>query len=372
MGKFAKACGWLMASAAMYVTPVSVSAADAPKENARWYRGNTHAHTNNSDGDSAPDVVARWYKDHGYHFLFLTDHGYVNDVSGLNALLGGHDRFLVLSGQEITQSRKAEEGSVAHVNGLFTDQIIEPEGEEACFAWGCEGVIPETYPLRAAIDANIANVTAQDGVAQLNHPNFLWTMAPQDLETLPDYTLLEVWNGSGHVHNLGGDGGSHGLRPSAEGFWDYALSMGRIVWGAGADDSHNFRAKRPSDRFYAAPGQAWIMLQAKELSPSAVKKALRCGDFYATNGVTLSTIAVDGDAVSLTIEAGDSAAGFTTQFIGQGGAVLREVHGLNPRYEFTGTEAYVRASIIDSNGARGWTQPVFLDRRSELLAKECN
>ena len=31
----------------------------------RWFRGNTHTHTNLSDGDSAPEVVARWYKNHG-------------------------------------------------------------------------------------------------------------------------------------------------------------------------------------------------------------------------------------------------------------------------------------------------------------------
>ena len=26
----------------------------------RWYKGNTHTHTLNSDGDSTPDEVARW------------------------------------------------------------------------------------------------------------------------------------------------------------------------------------------------------------------------------------------------------------------------------------------------------------------------
>ena len=29
-------------------------------EGSRWYKGNTHAHTLNSDGDSTPDEVARW------------------------------------------------------------------------------------------------------------------------------------------------------------------------------------------------------------------------------------------------------------------------------------------------------------------------
>ncbi|NIQ53587.1 MAG: hypothetical protein GWN71_09235, partial [Gammaproteobacteria bacterium] len=41
-------------------------------QDARWWRGNTHTHTTESDGDSSPEVVARWYRDHGYHFLVLS------------------------------------------------------------------------------------------------------------------------------------------------------------------------------------------------------------------------------------------------------------------------------------------------------------
>lgn len=40
----------------------------------RWYKGNTHTHTLNTDGDSPPDAVVKWYAGHGYNFLVLTDH----------------------------------------------------------------------------------------------------------------------------------------------------------------------------------------------------------------------------------------------------------------------------------------------------------
>jgi len=43
-------------------------------EQLRWFKGNTHTHTLNSDGDSTPDEVVKWYREHGYHFLVLTDH----------------------------------------------------------------------------------------------------------------------------------------------------------------------------------------------------------------------------------------------------------------------------------------------------------
>uniref|UniRef100_UPI0035629AE7 PHP domain-containing protein n=1 Tax=Gemmatimonas sp. TaxID=1962908 RepID=UPI0035629AE7 len=41
---------------------------------AGWLKGNTHTHTTNSDGDTAPEEVARWYKNRKYDFLVLSDH----------------------------------------------------------------------------------------------------------------------------------------------------------------------------------------------------------------------------------------------------------------------------------------------------------
>src|SRR5262245_35808890 len=46
----------------------------------RWYKGNTHTHTVNSDGDSTPVEVVRWYREHDYNFLVLSDHNYLTEV----------------------------------------------------------------------------------------------------------------------------------------------------------------------------------------------------------------------------------------------------------------------------------------------------
>jgi hypothetical protein len=54
---------------------------------ATWWKGNLHTHTLWSDGDDYPEMVADWYKSHGYHFLALSDH---------NVLSQG-DRWLSLS-----------------------------------------------------------------------------------------------------------------------------------------------------------------------------------------------------------------------------------------------------------------------------------
>ena len=47
--------------------------APAVAPDARWLEGNTHTHTTNSDGDTAPDEVARWYKSTRYNFLVLSE-----------------------------------------------------------------------------------------------------------------------------------------------------------------------------------------------------------------------------------------------------------------------------------------------------------
>ena len=43
-------------------------------EQPRWWKGNTHTHTWWSDGDSPPEIVSAWYREHDYDFLVLSDH----------------------------------------------------------------------------------------------------------------------------------------------------------------------------------------------------------------------------------------------------------------------------------------------------------
>src|SRR5262245_60354964 len=44
-----------------------------------FQKGNIHAHSRWSDGDSHPDVLYEWYRSHGYRWLALTDHNKLTD-----------------------------------------------------------------------------------------------------------------------------------------------------------------------------------------------------------------------------------------------------------------------------------------------------
>lgn len=80
--------------------PTSGDSAGLQGTGRNWYKGNIH--TLNSNGDSTPDEVVRWYREHGYHFLVLCNHNFLTSVDALNTLHGADEQFLVIRGEEVT------------------------------------------------------------------------------------------------------------------------------------------------------------------------------------------------------------------------------------------------------------------------------
>lgn len=336
-----------------------LSACSEPGERQQhWYRGNTHTHTNSSDGDETPENVARWYQRHGYQFLFITDHERLSNTWWLNLRLGLPRDFLLLQGQEITQWSADPRKASAHVNALFVSQVIWPVGKRTCVGGGCGAIIDANVPLASTIIRNVHAIHAQHGIAQINHPNYRWSLEPSDLVDLPYGTLLEIWNAQHSAHNLGGVTAGGDKRLSAEGLWDVLLTQGKRIWGVAADDSHIFHSPQTNTQRGASPGQGWIMVRAKNLSPAAIKSSIAAGNFYASTGVALEDVRPTRSGLSLTVSPSRSAA-YVTRFVGDGGRILAKVSGTTASYRFHGTESYVRAVVVDNFGKQAWTQPVF-------------
>jgi hypothetical protein len=302
-----------------------------------WYKGNTHTHTLNSDGDSTPDEVVRWYRSHGYRFLVLTDHNFLTSVDGLNALHGANERFLVVRGEEVTD---AFGDKPLHVNGLNLARQVEPQHGTS---------ILDT--LQRTIDA----IRAADAVPHVNHPNFRWAITPEELRQIRGNKLLEIFNGHPEVNNLGGGG-----VPGLEAIWDTLLTAGTLVYGIAVDDAHVF--KDPGNPAVAGPGRGWVMVRAPRLEARALVDALERGDFYASTGVTLADYQVTAQAMTIKVAA-TTFAKYRIQFIGSGGRLLREVADASAEYAFTGNEGYVRAKVLESNGLVAWCQPALVPRR---------
>ncbi|NOT58716.1 MAG: CehA/McbA family metallohydrolase [Acidobacteria bacterium] len=302
----------------------------------RWYKGNTHTHTINSDGDSTPDEVVRWYREHKYNFLVLSDHNYLTEVAGLNNVFGAAEQFLLISGEEITDKFQQKP---LHINGLAVKELVKPQGGTS---------------VADTLQKNVDAIRRAAGVPHVDHPNFHWAITADDLKRVKNLKLFEIYNGHPTVNNLGGGG-----LPGLEAMWDDILSAGLPLYGIAVDDAHYF--KLPWDKTKARPGHGWVMVRAARLQASDILQALEQGDFYASTGVTLKEYQADSNAIRLTIEA-EKESKYVVQFIGKGGQVLQTSTSEVASYTFKGNELYVRAKVSESNGKAAWTQPVFIKK----------
>jgi hypothetical protein len=352
--------------------------APSPRPALRWFKGNTHTHTINTDGDSPADEVVRWYRQQKYHFVVLTDHDMVTPVDALNSIYGApstvsgtrrpdvpSNPFLVIPGEEVTDkfSPREQAGEVVkgrdldskelHLTAINVRKAVVPQGGGS---------------VSAVLQRNVDAIRAAGGFPIVNHPNFVWAFGAPELQGLRNAKAFELWNGHGQTHNQGAAG-----RPGTEQIWDQVLSAGTLIYGVAADDSHQFRNPGVPG-LMSPPGRAWIMVRALELTADAIVNALDRGDFYATTGIELEDYAVAPDSITIKVQP-HSRSKYDVTFIGKGGRVLQVVP-VDPDlsgsgttgplrivtppavYRIKGDEGYVRAKIVESNGNMAWTQPV--------------
>lgn len=333
----------------------------ASLEPPRWLRGNTHAHTARcGHADSSPEAVARWYLDHGYQFLVLSEHDEFIDPATVSLPEGRRPDFLLVPGEELTGPRGV------HTTALGVRALVD-------------GRAPKDLPAAGIIGLHVERTLDAGGVPILNHPNYRWAVRREDLLAVERLELFEVWNGHPAV-NYAGDA----AHPGTEALWDALLSSGRRAWGVASDDVHHLRAWG-ADR--SNPGRGWIVVQADALTTEAVVGAVRAGRFYASSGVALADVrtgprwlelAVDEDATRAELarglvaglpapDAADAEAGLALEAIGRDGRVLARVAGPRARFDLPAGEPYLRARAVwtrtrEGGGAErffAWTQPLF-------------
>lgn len=414
--------GWMLLSICVIATTPAWAETQAGVDSSasHWWKGNLHTHTFWSDGDHFPEMVVQWYKDHGYHFLALTDHNRLSQgqrwmtvtdkqraafedyrtrfgdrwietrrnekdqtqvrlkpLSECRCLFEQSGQFLLIQAEEISEK--------AHLNAINAVEVIPPQGGPT---------IPDILQNNVKAVLVQQEKTGQPMLVQINHPNFQWALTAEDMIGVQGARFFEVYNAHGFVNNDGND-----LRASTERMWDIVLAErlskvgpDDILYGVGVDDAHNYHKFEPQA---ANPGQAWVVVRAGQLTPESLIRAMNAGDFYASTGVTLKDVAFrDG---TLTVEvAPQEGVTYTIRFIGtrrgydpagrevinaagktirttriyspQVGAVLAEGQGLAASYTFSGDELYVRAKVISSRRNEkshvadeyeaAWVQPI--------------
>jgi hypothetical protein len=305
-----------------------------------WLRGTTHVHAQPS-GDSVVPVegVVRWYEDHKYDFIVLTDHNRVTDP-------GNHSRLIVIAGSELTHNRNGCEEPLGdgtcriHVNAI--GPTARPVGK---FAW-----TDYHEKNRFALYARAFDQAVKLGapLIQVNHPNWHWGMTSELLTRLANRgaKLVEIANSQFQIWNAGDSD-----HPSLESQWDAVLSTGAMLWGVASDDAHNYE---PAGGGKYPAGGGWVVVHARR-NPQAILDALSAGRFYASTGVTLSRAEADNDELVVKVEP-DANHTYTIEFIEQGKVVSTE-NGLSGRRQIP-RDGYVRAVVTRDDGKKAWVQPV--------------
>ena len=316
----------------MYSRSPQIERPDLPE--LKWFKGNIHTHTTESDGDDTPENVVRWYRRHGYDFLVLSDHNHLN----LFEYAAGRRRFkrpLMVPGEEVTLS--IHEGRTPiHINAIGISRVVEPIDARE--------IVP-------TMQANVDAIIDAGGIASINHPNSRWSFDHDHIKEVTGATLLEIYNGhpASNVHGAPG-------KASYEEIWDGVLSAGRTIFGVATDDSHHYKDFHPAR---SNPGRGWIVVRAEALEVEAILDGLASGRFYSSTGVELDDLDQSAEAVSLSVRTERDFI-YTTAFIGRGGKVLHESTGPEASYEPSGEEGYVRAVVRSSSGTKAWTQPVLI------------
>ncbi|HQU70068.1 MAG TPA: CehA/McbA family metallohydrolase [Albidovulum sp.] len=295
----------------------------------RFWRGNLHTHSTNSDGVLDPSEVCRRYRDEGYDFMALTDHfiGFYKYPMTDTRAFRTRD-FTTIIGAEL-HTGKQSNGELWHILAVgLPDDFAPPEA-------------PHFSPVEGSESAADLALRARNAGAfvAIAHPQ--WSgLTLADARTVEAAHAVETYN---HGCWAGCD--------RADGFAinDLLLSEGRRINLVATDDAH-----------FSEPDHfgGWVMVKAEENDPEALVAALKAGLHYSTQGPEIRRV----ELTEKTIEVECSAA---VSVIVQGhGQAAKAVHGLSmtraslPLERFR-KSPWLRVTVVDRAGKRAWSNPVW-------------
>lgn len=396
-------CAWLLVG----VRPNANSSGHvlAAGDQLRWYRGNIHTHSLWSDGDDFPEMIAQWYKDHGYDFLSFSDHnttqggqrwvriadatrthafaklqarfpeGWVEERTNaegrlevrlktfdeVTAEIGSPGKFLLMPGEEISDRFR---NIPVHLNATNLREPVPPMGGDSVYD-----------VMQRNTDALVAQRerTGQPMIIHLNHPNFCYAITAEELARVRGENYFEIYNGHTQVCNAGDE-----QHASTERMWDVILTQRvarlrlPLMFGLATDDSHHYHdiPSRADE-----PGRGWIVVLARALAPDEIIQALERGAFYASTGVAVSRVASSPREIEVCVEP-EEGVSYTIDFIGTRlgfdpenevvldarkiprrttrrysndiGRVLKTQTGPRAAYQFDDDDLYVRARVTST------------------------
>ncbi len=237
-------------------------------ETGQWYKGDLHAHSTHSDGDSpVADIIAR-AEDLGLNFFALTDH----DTS----MQGNPSHF---SDPDYYSEKMVLLYGVEWTSGLGHANIWS----SAPFAY------QELWQANRENDAAAAIAAAhtQEALFSINHPAASLCCPWEYLEE-SGIDSIEIWNSMYSFPNFSGFAVHH--------FWDDLLKSGRRITGVGGSDTHHLKDWMS---LFFGHGNPTTWVYAEEKTADALLAGIRKGHVsisYAPFAARLDFMAdADGD-----------------------------------------------------------------------------
>ncbi len=298
----------------------------------RFWRGNLHTHSNQSDGRLATDDVIAAYKNVGYDFLMLSEH-FINHynfpINDTRSFRGNN--FTTLIGVEL-HAPETSAGELWHIvaAGLPLDFKLPHELETG----------PELAERARAAGAFIA----------IAHPAWSRYTIEDGRALLAAAHAVEIYNHGCAIENDLGDG------------WylhDQLLNEDAKLNAIATDDAH-----------FKTPDQfgGWVNVKAQSLEPEEILAALKSGLFYSSQGPEIHSIDLLGKDITITCSPVDT----ITIVCGNSRSCVKTGKSIgSARFDLTRLESgwllkkispWFRITVIDHAGKKAWSNAFWWDK----------
>ena len=283
----------------------------------RYWKGNLHTHSLWSDGDDFPEMIADWYKRHGYHFLTLSDHNVLSEgerwidvttercgarrrnTATASATAGSKRRRKKDEGTQVRLKPLAEFRSVLEEAGPVSAdsrrgdhaQVRQVPGPHERASTCATCIVADRRRQRRRDDrrqpARGRGAAQEDGLARCWRSSIIRTSAgasgPRTCSHRGAALLRDLQRPSRRQATT-----ATRRTPAPNACGTSCSRCGSasiklpIVYGLATDDAHGYHTYGVGK---VNPGRGWIMVKAPYLTAEAIVRAIEAGDFYASSGV---------------------------------------------------------------------------------------
>ena len=330
-------------------------------EKGNFYKANLHTHTKVSDGSVSALKMKEVYQEHGYSIMAFSDHEMFVTHNELT-----DENFLALNAVELGVTEEPWPHNYpkhVHIGAIALDENIDTQPLyhrtkyiRSHYGFSREDLkIDETehdyeriYSIEGVNDM-VKRLKEKNYFVVYNHPAWSHASYPQYIN-YEGFDAIEMIN---HISNR-----KTGICEYNEQILEDILRRGKQVYCIAADDSHGIRESWCCG--------AWNMIKAEKLYYSTIAKALKNGDFYASEGPEIKALWYEDGKFHVECSPADRIVFTAYPARGKAFWAIDEPDGGSTgitQAEYSPLEPceYVRITIIDKNGKKAYSNAYFMN-----------